>query len=72
MIFRLVKKNPTTMFETIVYGLFISLLKRKKLAVDQVEPIEKINGDDEKRYARRVSDDPVILVAAGNPERGLI
>jgi len=72
MICRLIKKNPTTMFETIIYGLFISLFKRKKLAVDEVEPIEKISISDETTRPRRISDDPLILVASGNPQRGLI
>ena len=72
MIYRLIKKNPTTMFETIVYGLFISLFKRKKLAVDEVEPIEKISISDETTRPRHISDDPLILVASGNPQRGLI
>lgn len=72
MIYRLIKKNPTTMFETIVYGLFISLLKRRKLVVNDVEPIEKIKLPDDKGQPRRLSDDPLILIASGNPQRGLI
>ncbi|MDH3443232.1 MAG: radical SAM protein, partial [Deltaproteobacteria bacterium] len=72
MVYRLVKKNPTTMFETIVYGLFISLFKRRKLVVNDVAPIEKIQLPDLKGEARRSSNDPLILVNSGNPERGLI
>jgi radical SAM superfamily enzyme YgiQ (UPF0313 family) len=72
MVYRLIKKNPTTMFETIVYGLFISLFKRRKLVVNDVEPIEKIKLPDDKRQPRRLSDDPLILIASGNPQRGLI
>lgn len=72
MFYRLIKKNPTTMFETIVYGLFISFFKRRKLVVNDVEPIEKINIPDDKRHPRRVSEDPLILIGSGNPQRGLI
>jgi len=72
MFYRLIKKNPTTMFETIVYGLFISLFKRRKLVVNDVEPIEKINIPDDTRHPRRVSEDPLLLIGSGNPQRGLI
>ena len=72
MFYRLLKNNPTTMFETIVYGLCISLFKRKKLVVDEIEPIEKIDLPHEKKQFRRVTDDPLVLVASGNPQRGLI
>jgi hypothetical protein len=72
MVYRLTTKKPTTMFETIVYGLFISLFKRRKLVVNDVEPIEKIKLPDDKGQARRLSDDPLILIASGNPQRGLI
>jgi hypothetical protein len=72
MVYRLIKSNPTTMFETIVYGLFISLFKRRKLAVDDVEPIEKITIYGDSKPLRRTSEDPLILVASGNPQRGLI
>ena len=60
------------MFETIVYGLFISLFKRRKLVVNEVAPIEKIKLPDPVGQPRRLSDDPLILIASGNPQRGLI
>jgi hypothetical protein len=60
------------MFETIVYGLFISLFNRRKLVVSEVAPIEKIKLLDDNRQPRRSSDDPLILIASGNPQRGLI
>jgi radical SAM superfamily enzyme YgiQ (UPF0313 family) len=72
MLYRLIKKNPTTMFETIVYGLFISLFKRRKLVVNEVAPIDKIKLPDDNWQPRRLSDDPLILIASGNPQRGLI
>lgn len=72
MLYRLIKKNPTTMFETIVYGLFISLFKRRKLVVNEVAPIEKTELRDDNWQPRRLSDDPLILIASGNPQRGLI
>jgi radical SAM superfamily enzyme YgiQ (UPF0313 family) len=71
-LWRLLRKNPTTMFETIVYGLFISLFNRRKLVVSEVAPIEKIKLLDDNRQPRRSSDDPLILIASGNPQRGLI
>jgi radical SAM superfamily enzyme YgiQ (UPF0313 family) len=72
MVYRLVRHNPTTMFETIVYGVFISLFRRRKLVVNDVEPIEKIAVSDDRLIPRRASADPVILIASGNPQRGLI
>lgn len=72
MIYRMIKQNPTTMFETIVYGLFISLFKRKKLVINAVEPIEKIHLPEDRARPRHISDDPMILIASGNPQRGLI
>lgn len=72
MLYRMIKQNPTTMFETIVYGLFISLFKRKKLVVNAVEPIEKIRIPEGRAHPRHVSDDPLIIIASGNPQRGLI
>jgi radical SAM superfamily enzyme YgiQ (UPF0313 family) len=72
MVYRLIKSKPTTMFETIVYGLFISLFKRRKLTVNNVAPIEKIAIHEDAKPLRRTSEDPLILVASGNPQRGLI
>ena len=72
MVYRLTTKKPTTMFETIVYGLFISLFKRRKLVVNEVEPIEKNKLPHPEGKPRRLSDDPLILIASGNPQRGLI
>ena len=72
LFYRLMKRNPTTMFETIVYGLFISFFQRKKLVVNDVESIEQINIYNDESTPRRVSDDPLILVNSGNPARGLI
>jgi anaerobic magnesium-protoporphyrin IX monomethyl ester cyclase len=72
LFYRLIKRNPTTMFETIVYGLFISFFQRKKFVVNDVESIEQINIYNDESTPRRVSDDPFILVNSGNPARGLI
>jgi radical SAM superfamily enzyme YgiQ (UPF0313 family) len=70
--YRLIKRNPTTMFETIVYGLFVSFFRRKKLVIKHVEPIKTVNLSLEKKVPNKVSDDPVIIVNSGNPARGLI
>jgi anaerobic magnesium-protoporphyrin IX monomethyl ester cyclase len=70
--YRLIKRNPTTMFETIVYGLFVSFFRRKKLVVKEVEPIEAISLPLDKEVPNKVSDDPLILINSGNPARGLI
>jgi len=72
LFYRLIKRNPTTMFETIVFGLFVSFFRRKKLVVRDVEPIETINLPLDKKVPNKMSDDPLILVNSGNPERGLI
>jgi len=48
------------------------LFKRRKLVVNDVEPIEKINIPDDTRHPRRVSEDPLLLIGSGNPQRGLI
>lgn len=72
MVYRLVKNNPTTMFETIIYGSFISFFRRKKLVIKQVEPIENITVPGDKKATRCASEDPLILIASGNPQRGLI
>jgi radical SAM superfamily enzyme YgiQ (UPF0313 family) len=70
--YRLIIRKPTTMFETIVFGLFVSFFRRKKLVVKEVEPIEAISPPLDKKIPNKVSDDPLILINSGNPARGLI
>ncbi|MGH7766309.1 MAG: B12-binding domain-containing radical SAM protein [Candidatus Binatia bacterium] len=70
--YRLITRKPTTMFETIVFGLFVSFFRRKKLVVKEVEPIEAINPPLDKKIPNKESDDPLILINSGNPARGLI
>jgi len=72
LFYRLIKENPTTMFETIVYGFFISVFQRKKLAIKSFEPIEKINLPIVKKAPHKASNDPHVLLNSGNPVRGLI
>jgi radical SAM superfamily enzyme YgiQ (UPF0313 family) len=72
LVYRLINRRPTTMFETIVYGVFVSLFQRKKLMVTDVERIEPINPPLHKKVPNKMSDDPLILVNSGNPARGLI
>jgi len=70
--YRLIIRRPTTMFETIVFGLFVSFFRRKKLVVKDVEPIEAISPPLDRKVPNRASNDPLILINSGNPARGLI
>ncbi len=70
---RLWQGNPTTLLETILYGIGIGLFQRKKLVVKASEPIER--HDEAAPIGKKPfkpTSDPVILIRAGNPERGLI
>jgi anaerobic magnesium-protoporphyrin IX monomethyl ester cyclase len=72
LVYRIAKKNPTTMIETIIYGYFVNFFQKKKIAVKNVEPIENINLPVDKKVPHKRSSDSTILINSGNPARGLI
>lgn len=72
VLYRLIKGNPITMFETLIFGMFMNLFKRDKLAAKEVEIMEEIRAPVITKVLRRESDDPAILINSGNPARGLI
>lgn len=69
---RLARGRPTTMLETILYGLYVDFFTRRKTQVDEVEVVEKIALEIPSKAPHREARDPEIRIRSGNPARQLI
>ena len=68
-LYRLLTRNPTTMFETILYGFYVDFFKRRKIIVEEEEPLERIELIIAGAVPHRPSADPLLKIRSGNPER---
>jgi radical SAM superfamily enzyme YgiQ (UPF0313 family) len=68
---RMLRGNPITLIETIVYGQVMSLFKRKMKMKYEVENIERVEVPVNGQAPRRLTPDPLIAVTGGNPGRGI-
>jgi hypothetical protein len=68
-LYRLLTRRPTTMFETIVYGLYVDFFHRRKIISREVEPLEDIEVVIPDKVPHRPSSDRLLQIRSGNPER---